>query len=106
MFWDGSNRLHALKQMGWSIDAEKMLSCYRGYGDLVSVNYYTGRNHDVKLIQDMFKMIHYYDMAILISCDSDLEEAVQLLQSFEKEVRIISTDPLDVCKRFLEIVYS
>lgn len=48
-------------------------------------------NLDVEIVLDMFNMIDRYDMAILVSGDSDFERALQLLKSRGKEVKVIST---------------
>lgn len=48
-------------------------------------------NLDIEIVLDMFNMVDRYDMAVLISGDSDFERALQLLKSRGKEVKVIST---------------
>lgn len=48
-------------------------------------------NLDVEIVLDMFNMIDRYDMAILVSGDSDFERPIQFLKSRGKEVKVIST---------------
>ena len=48
-------------------------------------------NLDIEIVLDMFNMIDRYDMAILISGDSDFERPIQYLKSRGKEVKVIST---------------
>ena len=48
-------------------------------------------NLDIEIVLDMFNMIDRYDMAILVSGDSDFERAIQQLKSRGKEVKVIST---------------
>lgn len=48
-------------------------------------------NLDIEIVLDMFNMIDRYDMAILVSGDSDFERALQQLKSRGKEIKVIST---------------
>lgn len=55
---------------------------------------YTKRkaNLDIEIVLDMFNTIEHYDMAILISGDSDFERALQFLRVRGKKFLIIATD--------------
>lgn len=48
-------------------------------------------NLDIEIVLDMFNMIDRYDIAILISGDSDFERALTNLKSRGKEIKVIST---------------
>ena len=58
--------------------------------DNITGQVYYKANLDTEIVLDMFNMIDRYDMAILISGDSDFERAVQQLKSRGKEVKVIS----------------
>lgn len=47
-------------------------------------------NLDIEVALDMFNQIDRYDVAILVSGDSDFQRALQLLKSRGKEVKVVS----------------
>lgn len=42
VFLDGANCFYTQRKMGWDIDAEKLLSYCKGFGNVVEAVYYTG----------------------------------------------------------------
>ena len=48
VFLDGANTYYTQRDMGWYIDAEKLLNYCKEYGEIVEAVYYTGENNDPK----------------------------------------------------------
>ena len=76
-----------LAYIGYSVVSKPIKTIY---------DYTTGEttqkaNLDIEIVLDMFNMVDRYDMAILISGDSDFERAIQNLKVRGKEVKVIST---------------
>lgn len=47
---------------------------------------------DTEIVLDMFNTLDLYDMAVLVSGDSDFERALQLLRARGKDFLVLSTD--------------
>ena len=48
-------------------------------------------NLDIEIVMDMFSTIDTYDMAVLVSGDSDFERALQMLRARGKKFKVFST---------------
>lgn len=48
-------------------------------------------NLDIEIVMDMFSTIDTYDMAVLVSGDSDFERALQMLRTRGKKFKVLST---------------
>lgn len=48
VFLDGANCFYAQRDLGWSIDAEKLLNYCKGFGDVVEAIYYSGESDNTK----------------------------------------------------------
>ena len=48
-------------------------------------------NLDIEIVMDMFSTIDTYDMAMLVSGDSDFERALQMLRARGKKFKVFST---------------
>lgn len=48
VFMDGANSFYTQRNMGWHIDAEKLLNYCKEYGEIVEAIYYSGETDDAK----------------------------------------------------------
>lgn len=79
--------INKLAYIGYSLVTKPVKTIFDQY----SGTYTQKANMDIEIVMDMFNMIDRYDVAILISGDSDFERALQLLKSRGKEIKVIST---------------
>jgi len=85
---DGSQHryLDFLEHIGFSLVTKPLKNIY----SQATGRIFQKANLDVEIVVDMIDSIDSYDMAILISGDSDFQRVVQLLKSRGKEVAVIS----------------
>ena len=48
VFLDGANCFYSQKDLGWNIDAEKLLNYCKGFGEVVEAIYYNGESANIK----------------------------------------------------------
>lgn len=79
--------LNALTYMGYALVTKpvKLLPGQNGEPDRKKANL------DIEIVLDMFNTIEHYDMAVLITGDSDFERALSLLRARGRKFMVMST---------------